>query len=239
MLSYGNLALVEEQETSFTETSLALPELKEKLGGVLLSLEQLRPPEGVATGIDVIDNFLLWKGFPKGDLTLLCGEPGTGATSLWVHAAAEAQSKGKWAAWVNSDWELLPSYLVKKKIDLKRLLVVEKPASAQQLFWIVQELITSSLFETVGVHLQDFLLKAHQLKKLKKLARTHHVSLVFVGAVKNWLQQPLFSLTIDCARDFFTIRRALHRPTPFTISGGAIHADLMSQLTSSARTLLR
>ena len=239
MLSHGNLALVQDNEEHFSETALALPELKEKLGGVLLSLEQLRPPEGVPTGIDVIDNFLLWRGFPKGDLTLLCGEPGTGATSLWVHAAANAQSKGKWAAWINSDWELLPSYLVKKKIDLKKLLVVEKPASAQQLFWMLQELITSSLFETVGVHLQDFILKTHQLKKLKKLARTHQVGLVFVGAVRNWLQQPLFSLTVDCARDFFTIRRALHRPTPFTIAGGAIHADLMSQLTASARTLLR
>jgi hypothetical protein len=218
---------------------LQLPELKEKLSTKLLSLDQLKPPEGIATGIDVIDDFLLWRGIPKGDLTLLSGKPGTGATSLWLQTAAKVQTEKKWVAWVNSDWELLPSSLQKKNINLKKLLVVKKPADQAQLFWILQEMMTSSLFEMIGCHITEGTLKAHQLQKLKKMARTHKVALVFLSPGKQWTHQSLFSLVIECQGDFFTVRRAAHRPTPFTIPGGLVHADLMSQLTTNSRSLLR
>ena len=161
--------------------ALSLEDLKEKLSPQLVALHQLKPPAGLETGVDVIDDFLLWRGFPKGDLTLLSGEPGTGATSLWLQTAARAQAQKKWVAWVNSDWELLPSSLVHKNMNLQKLLVVRKPADNAQLFWILQEMISSSLFEMIGCHLAEGSLKNHQLHKLKKLARTHQVALVFVN----------------------------------------------------------
>ena len=219
--------------------NLNLPELKDKLSNKLLSLDQLRPPEGLSTGIDVIDDFLLWRGIPKGDLTLLSGKPGTGATSLWLQTAARVQAEKKWVAWVNSDWELLPSSLQKKNINLKKLLVVKKPNDQAQLFWILQEMMASQLFEMIGCHIQENTLKAHQLQKLKKMARTHKVALVFMATGKQWTHQSLFSLVLECQGDFFTVRRAAHRPTPFTIPGGLVHADLMSQLTTNSRSLLR
>ncbi|PIS09916.1 MAG: recA protein [Bdellovibrio sp. CG10_big_fil_rev_8_21_14_0_10_47_8] len=205
----------------------------------LIPLDQLRPPEGLATGIDVIDDFLLWKGIPKGDLTLLSGKPGTGATSLWLQAAVQVQQQKKWVAWVNSDWELLPSALVSKKINLQKLLVVKKPEESSQLFWVLQEMISSGLFEMIGCHLQESCLKLHQLQKLKKMARTYQVALVIMSSSRSWPSQSLFSLVIDCQGDFFTIRRAAHRPTPFTIPGGLIYEDLMSQFKASSRSLLR
>ena len=73
--------------------NIALPVLKEKLAKELVPLQQLRPPAGVATGVDVIDDFLLWRGLPKGDLTLLSGKPGAGATSLWIQTAAKVQTR--------------------------------------------------------------------------------------------------------------------------------------------------
>ena len=60
---------------------LALPELANI---PFVSAENLQPPAGVPTGVNTLDDFLLWKGVPKGDLTLFQGSPGTGATSLWV-----------------------------------------------------------------------------------------------------------------------------------------------------------
>jgi replicative DNA helicase len=218
---------------------IPLEELRDKMSQQLVSLDQLRPPAGLATGIDVIDDFLLWRGFPQGELTLLSGEPGTGATSLWVQTAVKVQEQKKWVAWINSDWELLPSALTHKKINLQKLLVVRKPNETSQLFWILQEMISSSLFEMVGCHLPEKSLKNHQLQKLKRLARTHQVALVFITHSPQWLQSDLFSLVIDCQGDYFTIKRAAHRPTPFTIPGGLIYADLMSQLTTDTRTLLR
>lgn len=207
--------------------------LRAELGVHCKSLDQLAPPEGLPMGMDIFDNFLLWKGIPKGDLSLLVGKPGTGATNLWLNTAALIHKENKWTAWVNSDWNLLPQSCLSKKLNLNRLLVVKKPKESRQLFWILQELITSSLFEMIGCHLPETLLKNHQLQKLKKLARFHKVALVLVAHAKNWSVNPLFSLVIECSRDFFTIRRALHRPTPFTVNGGSIHADFMSQITGA------
>jgi hypothetical protein len=216
--------------------------LKSTLGNSLLSLDQLRPPEGLATGVETFDNFLLWRGVPKGDLSLLVGRPGTGATSLWLHTAEQVHKKNKWVAWINSSWSLLPQAGLAKRLNLNRLLVVEQPRETQKLFWVLQELITSSLFEMVGCHLPETFLKNHQLHKLKKLARLHQVALVLITHAKNWATNPatnpLFSLVIECGRDFFTVRRALHRPTPFTINGGGIHADLLPQLTKITRAAL-
>jgi recombination protein RecA len=239
--STKNPVAVEKPVDSVEENlkPLTVDELRDKLSQDLVGLHQLRPPAGLSTGIDVIDDFLLWRGFPQGDLTLLSGQPGTGATSLWLQTAVKVQEQKKWVAWINSDWELLPASLARKKINLQKLLVVRKPAEDSQLFWILQEMITSSLFEMIGCHLHETGLKNHQLQKLKKLARSHQVALVFITQSTQWMNSALFSLVIDCQGDFFTIKRAAHRPTPFTIPGGLIHADLMSQLTTDTRSLLR
>lgn len=238
-LSAKNPVAVERPVDSVEETSLTVEELRDKLSQDLVPLHQLKPPAGLATGLDVIDDFLLWRGIPQGDLTLLAGQPGTGATSLWLQTAVKVQEQKKWVAWINSDLELMPSALVHKKLQLEKLLVVRKPSENAQLFWILQEMISSSLFELIGCHLNEGNLKTHQLQKLKKLARTHQVALVFLTSHTQWVSSALFSLVIDCQGDYFTIKRAAHRPTPFTIPGGLIHADLMSQLTTDTRSLLR
>lgn len=210
--------------------SSRMADLREELGALLCGVDQLQPPEGLATGVDVFDDFLLWRGIPKGDLSLFLGRPGTGATSLWLKTAQQIHAQKKWVAWVNSDWDLLPNSPLARNLRLDRLLVVKKPKENQQLFWVLQELITSSLFEMVGCHLPEALLKNHQLQKLKKLARLHHVALVLISHAKNWSVNPIFGLVIECGRDFFTVRRALHRPTPFTVSGALVHSDLLGQL---------
>ena len=108
------------------------------------NLENLRRPDGIATGIRVFDDFFLWKGFPKGDISLLHGRPGMGSTSLWLSAAAQVHKTNKWVAWINSDWELMPNPHLQKKLLLNRLLVVKKPKDLTQMFWILQEMISSS-----------------------------------------------------------------------------------------------
>lgn len=229
----------DEESSADFSLNLTLDELKDKLSSHIVPLEQLRPPAGVATGVDVIDDFLLWKGFPKGDLSLIAGNPGTGATSLWMSAAAQAQKQKKWVAWINSDCELMPSALLAKNIQLDKLLVVKKPAETSQLFWILQEMVSSTLFEMIGCHINENSLRSHQLQKLKKLARTYNVALVFVSHSVKMKLSSVYSLMIECQGDYFVIKRAAHRPTPFTIPGGLVHADLMSQLTTEPRKLLR
>lgn len=203
-----------------------------------VSPEELAPPAGVPTGISTFDDFLLWKGVPKGELTLFQGSPGTGATSLWIQLTQKAHEKDQWVAWVNSGQNLFPTHLASRKINLKRLLVVKEPSEQEQLFWILQELITSSLFEVVGCQLKEMFLKNHQLQKLKKLCRFHKVALVFISQRPSRFINPLFSLIIQFQRDFVTVLRALHRPTPFNISGSLIHANFMPQFKNHANKLL-
>lgn len=204
--------------------------LRKEMGSLLCAVDHLEPPAGLATGVDVFDQFLLWRGLPKGELSLLLGRPGTGATSLWLKTAQKIHAQNKWVAWVNSDWDLLPHSPLSQGLRLDRLLVVKKPKEPRQLFWILQELITSTLFEMVGCHLPEALLKNHQLQKLKKLARQHQVSLVLISHAKAWSLNPLFALVIECSREFFTVRRALHRPTPFTVNAGQVNTDLLGHL---------
>lgn len=210
----------------------SLSHLKHILNNSLKSLDQLRPPAGVATGLAALDDFLLWRGFPKGDLTLLQGPSGMGATSLWLHAAARLHQNQRWAAWINSDQELLPNSLTQYGVQLQHLMVVRQPETSQQLFSVLQEMISSGLFDLIGCHLPEFPLKNHQLVKLKNLARAHQVALVFITRLAERVVPSLFSLIIDCQRDFLTIRRALHRPTPLTLDGGSLHAHFMSQITN-------
>ncbi|KYG60519.1 recA protein [Bdellovibrio bacteriovorus] len=215
--------------------ALALPELQNV---PFVSAEHLQPPAGLSTGLAVLDNFLLWKGVPQGDLSLLQGLPGTGATSLWIRIVQQVHAQNKWAAWINGDAQLFPTHLSHQKINLKRLLVVKEPQEKDQLFWLLQELITSSLFEVIGCNLKEIFLKNHQLQKLKRLCRLHKVALVFVNQKPVKFINPLFSLIMHFQRDFITIQRALHRPTPFNIAGSMIHANFMHQFKNTARKLL-
>lgn len=203
-----------------------------------VSAEQLQPPAGVPTGISLIDNFLLWRGVPRGELSLFQGAPGTGATSLWIHLTQQVHQQGKWVAWVNAGAQLFPTHLLHRQIDLKKLLVVKKTSEPSKLFWILQEMISSCLFEVIGCQLQELSFKNHQLEKLKRLCRRYKVALVFVSHKPTKFINPLFSLMIHFQRDFVCIQRALHRPTPFNVAGSMIHANFMPQFKNVARKLL-
>ena len=203
-----------------------------------LTPEQLTPPAGLPTGVDVLDRFLLWKGLPLGELSLFHGLPGTGASSVWLRCVQNVHQQKKWAAWINSDAQLLPSHLNQHQIDLKKLLVVQEPSAKEKLFWILQELISSSLFEVIGCQLSEMALKNHQLQKLKRLCRAFQVSLVFITRKALPTINPLFALAIQFKRDFIRVERALHRPTPFSFSGELIHAHALPQFPKPSRKLL-
>jgi hypothetical protein len=237
----------------FAETnleSLHLPDkqtrlelLKASLFNELVEDDNLKTPKGLKTGITLLDQFLLWQGLPLGEVSLLHGAAGTGATSLWAETCKFAQQEGGWAAWVNSSLQLHPQFLRKRQINLNQLLVVDKPADNTQMFWILQELISSQLFTLIGCHWPKEPLKIHQLQKLKKLARQYQVALVFVSESELKPLHANLSLVVKCERDFFTVERAQHRLTPFTTSnqsiGGKFYANSLFESAKQHRALSR
>lgn len=195
----------------------------------ITTIESLRASQGHATGIQSFDNFLIWKGLPSADLTLLCGKPGTGATSLWLSTASKIRNSNKFAGWINTDCELSPQHLQSKNIDPQKFVLVQNPEHPTELFSVLENMISSSMFELIGCYLPSTFKQSH-LEKLKQLSKQHKVALVFISAEPVFDLQNLFALVIDCQRNFFTVKKAAQRPTPFTISGTMIYQTLFPDL---------
>lgn len=215
-----------------SSSSKALPP---ELQSFMLKPESIAPPPGIRTGLAVFDNYVLWKGLPKGELSVLEGLQGTGATSFWLEAVKSVQGEKKWAAFVSDQTVLMPQHLKHRGLNLSKLLIVKKPQDKDNFFWILQEMITSSLFETIGCQLTEMQLAQHQLLKLKKLCRTYKVALVFLTQKSMNYGQHLLALCLQFKDNFITIKKAAHRLTPFTFDSGALYANNLPQLLQKYR----
>lgn len=169
------------QEAENLETPTGLEGLKLALASHLCDAGNLKRPEGIETGMAELDRFLFWHGLPKGALTLFNGALGTGATSLWIDAAARTLAAGKWVVWINRDVPLSPLPLQHKGLNLGHFVSIEAPENEEKLFWLLQELMNSHLFDLVGCDLGQLNLKEHQFRKLQAQARESSVALVFLS----------------------------------------------------------
>jgi len=191
---------------------------------------------GCPTGVASFDNFLLWKGFPKGALSLFNGEVGLGATHLWLQAAAQLTHAGKWAAWVNGGDSQLNGAAV-KKLKLDKMLWVSAPVDMKQKLWALQEICSLCLFDLVGCDLESDFLKTGQLLKLKKIALRYQVALVLFSRTQK--SHPFFSLAIEMTSKNLNVVRALHRPTPYLIERRELYADTLPQLAAGRNSFRR
>lgn len=206
--------LTENASTRTREDELL--KLKRELGSRLTDPDRLKTPEGIPTGNQKLDHFLLWHGFPKGALTALTGEFGLGGTSLWLGAAAHVLRQGKWVAWVEHKSQLVPLNLWQQNLDLSRFVTITAPESEEQLLWLLQTLMESSLFDLIGCDLPT-MPRAHQIRKLQSQARLQHIALVFFADCASVKDKSLFSLLVDFRPREISVERALHRPTPLTL----------------------
>lgn len=212
--------------------------LKEQLGANLRRAEDLSVPLGIRTGVSAFDEALLWKGFPSGDLTVAISSPGLGVTSLWLNGVRQLHREGKWAAWIGSEWNLYPAPPFAEDLDWDRLILVERPARPESFFWILQEMISSALFDFIGCHLPDFFLKTHQIVKLKNLARMYKVALVFFLERRRTWVEPLCALVFEARRGDLILHRALHRSTPRVLPEVLRHARALSPLLRGSQLFL-
>ncbi len=212
-----------------------IEKLRRELGPRLVREHQVAPSKGVSTGWAKLDGFLSWSGFPKSAVSLLVSETG-GATTLWERSAARVTSQGQWVAWVNgSDARLTPWSLLHNGVDLSRLLSVSQPAGEKQFLWMMQELMSLSLFEMIGCELGRMKLREHQILKLKKLAMRYQTALVLFSPTLTI--SPFYSLILHFQGRDVTVRRALHRPTPHTFERRDLYADTLPLLAAGRRAL--
>lgn len=215
----------------------ALRELKKQLGPKLIPDAQVTPPPGLATGWAQLDRYLLWRGLPKGALTLLLSEAG-GATDLWVRTASPVTRAGQWVAWINdSDSELTPWLLRRREMDLAKLLVVSAPKDTKQCLWAMQELLSLCLFEVVGCDLGRLHFSEVQALKLSRLARRYQTAVVLISRDLRPPRSSVYSLVMSFARQQVTVSRAQHRPAPYTLERRDLYADTLPLLAAGRRAL--
>lgn len=214
---------------------MRLSELKKSLGeGALVTPEKVQASPGCPTGIHALDGFLLWRGFPKGALSLLTGEVGMGATRIWLQAAARVTNDGRWAAWVNGNEGELNGATVGKKLNLERLFCVGEPVDLPQTLWALQELSSLCLFDLIGCDLGRRRLRTGQILKLKRIAQRYQVALVLFSRVQE--SHPFFSLAMQLDKNSISVVRALHRPTPHHLERRDFYADTLPQLTAGRKS---
>lgn len=100
------------------------------------------------SGVDVVDSLV--QGLPCPGIVEICGEPGTGKTSLAVALVAEATRLRQRVAWVDPLRSLYPPAIAKLGVDLRRLLVIQPDADGTHSeIWATEQLLRSGCFSLV------------------------------------------------------------------------------------------
>ncbi len=216
-----------------------LSQLRCQLARHLVSCDQIRTASAVPTGCPPLDQFFLWSGWPKGEVSLIYGSEGLGPTALWLKALPPLTQRQLWAAWVSPQHlKLCPWGLFQKDCDLSKIFVVEGHRhNPKQWLWIMGELLSTSLFEIIGCH-WDHLSPPHsQIQKLRKLAQRYQCSIVILSQQQQPLKSPFYATILRTQGPLVEIERALHRPTPKSFQRRVLYADLMPQLSKKRKAI--
>lgn len=155
----------------------------------------------ISTGNSELD-VRLKGGFARGRIVELFGGAGVGKTTLALKLAAEAQTKGGLAAFIDVEHTFNRTYASTLGIDESRLWVAE-PYTAEEALTICEKLIRSSLFKVVivdsvaalspsleseGSVQNDYLqasLLSQALRRIAKLVKKSKTLVVFINQVRS------------------------------------------------------
>lgn len=220
--------------------SASFAELKKSLGSAVAKPHQLKTRDGLPTGWQELDQFLHWKGLPKGAVSLFVSSHGRGATSLWGQTAIPITKNDKWVAWMNSsDLDLCPWDWWQKKMNFSRLLMISAPDSRKKFLWALHELLSLSLFDLIGCDLGNIHLFDKDILKLSRQARRSQAALVLTSPNSFVRRSPFYSLILNFNGKRFKLERAQHRSTPHLLQRRNLYADLMPQLAENRKALNR
>jgi recombination protein RecA len=149
----------------------------------LAELIQLLPPPSPAppalsTGIAALDAALANGGLPRGRLTEMVGEPGSGKTTLaraFVEATAASQ---EWVAWIDAQRTLDPRDWT--HLGDEQGVWMIRPRDATRAAWCADVLLRSGAFALVVVDGAPLLTRSTAVR-LTRLARESNAALMLLG----------------------------------------------------------
>jgi len=133
---------------------IALREIEKEYGkGAVMILgeeQQNMQVEAVSTGSIKLDAALGVGGYPKGRIVEIFGPESTGKTTFALHAIAEVQKSGGYAAFIDAEHALDPEYAKHLGVDIDSL-ILSQPDTGEQGLEIAEALVRSGAVDILVV----------------------------------------------------------------------------------------
>ena len=104
----------------------------------------------ISTGSLALDSALGVGGYPKGRIIEIYGPESSGKTTFALHAIAEAQKLGGYAAFIDAEHALDPKYAKNLGVNIEEL-VLSQPDSGEQALEIAEALIKSGAIDIIVI----------------------------------------------------------------------------------------
>jgi recombination protein RecA len=132
----------------------AISQIEKRHGkGAIMRLTETPPRlqvEAIPTGAVELDIALGIGGIPRGRVTEIFGQEGSGKTTLAYHIIAEAQKLGGVAVYIDTEHALDPEYAKNVGVDLERLLL-SQPDTGEQALEIADTMVRSGAVDIVVI----------------------------------------------------------------------------------------
>lgn len=106
--------------------------------------------EVIPSGSIALDIALGVGGYPKGRIIEVFGPESSGKTTFALHAIAEAQKKGGYAAFIDAEHALDPTYAKVLGVDTDNL-ILSQPDNGEQALEIVEALVRSNVIDIIVI----------------------------------------------------------------------------------------
>ncbi len=106
--------------------------------------------KAIPTGCLTLDIALGVGGMPRGRVVEVYGPESSGKTTVALHVIAEAQREGGYAAFIDAEHALDPTYAEKLGVNLEELLV-SQPDTGEQALEIAESLVRSGAIDLIVV----------------------------------------------------------------------------------------
>ena len=158
----------------------------------------------ISTGALTLDHALGVGGIPRGRITEIYGHEASGKTTLTLHVIAEAQKAGGYAAFIDAEHALDPTYACALGVDIDNL-YISQPNSGEEALEILEKVVSSTAFDIVVVDSVAALvsraelagdigdahialqarLMSHALRKLTAIISNTNTAVIFINQLRQ------------------------------------------------------
>ncbi len=141
---------MKEKEKALKDALSSIEKTHGKGSIMLLGDNPDKQIEVISSGSIAIDKALGVGGYPKGRVVEIYGPESSGKTTFALHAVASAQKSGGYAAFIDAENALDPTYAKALGVDIENL-VLSQPDSGEQALEITLALIKSGVIDIIVI----------------------------------------------------------------------------------------